>query len=261
MARPLIGIAASHHMVEDTYAVQATGTRTIEAVAAVSGCLPMLLPGMPDTQDIADLLQTLDGIILTGGRANVHPKFYGEELTEAHGQMDEDRDAVVLPLIRAAIDAGTPVFGLCRGIQEMNVALGGTLWPEVGDLPGKHRHRMPKGCKDPEIIFRIREEVRLLPGGELNKILGKDHVRTNSLHGQAIRDPGKRVVVEGWAADDTIEAISVAGAPRFALGVQWHPEYDAHVDPVSRPLFEAFGDAARSRQMERLGAAPRYARA
>lgn len=251
MTRPLVGIAASHHLAEDTYEVQMTGRRTIDAVGEVADCLPMMIPGLPEAVDTADLLGTLDGIVLTGARANVHPKHYGEEWTEGHGLMDEGRDAVVLPLIRAAIDRGIPLLGLCKGIQEMNVALGGTLWPEVGDLPGRHRHRMPKGCRDPEIIFELREHVRLRPGGVLAGMLGTERIVTNSLHGQAIRDAGERVVLEGWAADDTIEAISIAGAPGFAIGVQWHPEYDAERDPVSQVLFRQFGDAVRARRARR----------
>ena len=194
------------------------------------------------------------GIVLTGARANVHPRHYGDELTEAHGLMDEGRDAVMLPLVRAAIERGVPVFGLCKGIQEMNVALGGSLWPEVGELPGRHRHRMPKGCKDPKIVFELRERVCLRPGGELARIVGAESIVTNSLHGQAIRELGQRVIVEGRAADETIEAISIEGARSFAIGVQWHAEYDAENDPVSRALFHAFGEAARARQLRRQAA-------
>ena len=252
--RPLVGVAASHHLAEDTYEVQMTGRRTIDAVAQAAGCLPMLIPGLPDSVDIGDLLGTVDGIVLTGARANVHPRHYGEELTEAHGLMDEGRDAVILPLVRAAIERGVPLLGLCKGIQEMNVALGGSLWPEVGALPGRHRHRMPKGCRDPEIVFELRERVRLRPGGEVARLLGTENIVVNSLHGQAIRDLGRGVVVEGWAADDTIEAISVEGARSFAIGVQWHAEYDACRDPVSVALFRAFGEAARARQARRRAA-------
>lgn len=251
MARPLVGILASDHLAEDSYDVQMVGQRTIEAVAQVSGCLPLLIPGLPDSVDIADLLATLDGLVLPGARANVHPMYYGEELTDAHGVMDEGRDALGQPLIRALIEKGTPVFGLCRGIQEMNVAFGGTLWKEVGDLPGRHRHRMPPGCKDPEIIFELREHVRLRKGGAVARIIGADNIITNSLHGQAIREPGERVIIEGWAADETIEAISIKGAKSFAIGVQWHPEHDAAIDPPSRALFQAFGDAAREFQARR----------
>lgn len=254
MTRPLIGIAASHHMAEDTYEVQMTGRRSIDAVGEVSDCLPMIIPGLPNAVDIADLVSTLDGLVLTGARANVHPRHYGEALTEGHGVMDEDRDAVMLPLIRAALDMGIPILGLCKGIQEMNVALGGTLHPEVGDLPGRHRHRMPKGCRDPEIIFELRENVRLLPGGEMARMLGTEQIITNSLHGQAVWTPGERVVVEGWAADDTIEAISIAGARSFAIGVQWHAEFEADKDPVSKVLFTELGNAARARQARRRSA-------
>lgn len=251
MTRPLIGIAASYHLAEDTYEVQMTGRRTIDAVAQVAEGLPMLIPGLPEAVDVGDLIGTVDGIVLTGARANIHPRHYGEELTEAHGLMDEGRDAVMLPLVRAALERGVPILGLCKGIQEINVALGGSLWAECGDLPGCHRHRMPKGCKDPAIIFELRERVRLRPGGALARIVGADEIVTNSLHGQAIRETGDRVVVEGRAADETIEAISVEGAPSFAIGVQWHAEYDAAADPVSRAIFRAFGDAARARHARR----------
>lgn len=254
MTRPLIGIQCSHHMAEDTYEVQMTGRRTIDAVRQVGECLPLLIPGLPSAVDLADLCATLDGIVLTGGRANVHPEFYGEDLTDAHGAMDRDRDDLVLPMVRAAVDLGIPILGLCRGIQEMNVAFGGTLYPEVGDLPGRHRHRMPKGCKDHEIIFELREQVRLRPGGVMHQMLGTESIMTNSLHGQAVKDPGDRVVLEGWAADDTIEAISIKGAPSYAIGVQWHAEYEAHADPVSQVLFREFADAARARQSRRRGA-------
>ena len=254
MTRPVIGIQCSHHMAEDTYEVQMTGRRTIDAVARVSDCLPLLIPGIPDAVDLGDLCATLDGIVLTGGRANVHPRHYGEDLTEAHGAMDEDRDDLVLPMVRAALDLGIPMLGLCKGIQEMNVALGGDLHVEIGDLPGRHRHRMPKGCKDHEVIFELREQVRLRPGGVLARMLGTEQIVTNSLHGQAIREPGKRVVLEGWAADETIEAISIKGARSMAIGVQWHAEYEAHADPVSKVLFSELGDQARARQARRRGA-------
>lgn len=246
MARPVVGIICSRVLTEHVRETQMTGRRNIDAVAAVADCMPLLIPGMPEAIPVNDLLDTVDGVVLTGGRANVHPRHYGEELTERHGDIDEGRDGVALPLVRACVEAGVPILGICKGIQEMNVALGGTLHPEVGELPGKHRHRMPKDCKDPAIIFELREQVRLRPGGVLATLLGTESIRTNSLHGQAILEPGERVVVEGWAADDTIEAISIAGATSFAVGVQWHAEYNAETDPVSRALFTSFGEAARA---------------
>ena len=123
MTRPVIGIACSSHLVEESYEVQMTGRRTIDSVREVSDCLPLLIPGLPEAVDIGDLIGSLDGIVLTGSRANVHPRYYGEELSEVHGVMDEDRDAVMLPLVRAALDVGLPMLGLCKGIQEMSARL------------------------------------------------------------------------------------------------------------------------------------------
>lgn len=243
--RPVIGVTGSHLMAEGTYAVQAAGMRNLEALAEASDCLPIIVPGMPEAGDIAELLDICDGFLLTGGRANVHPSYYGEEPTEKHGMFDLGRDRVTLPLVNAAIECGLPVFGVCRGIQEMNVALGGTLHPEVRELPGKMNHRMPPGEKDPEIIFRKRHIVRLKPGGRFASLLGCEEILTNSLHGQAIVEPGRGVVVEGVSEDGVVEAISVEHARSFCMGVQWHAEYEAARDAVSAVLFRAFGQAAR----------------
>ena len=243
--RPVIGVTGSHLMVESTYAVQGAGMRNLEAVAEVADCLPIVVPGMPEASEVRELLSLCDGFLLTGGRANVHPSHYGEAETEKHGTFDPGRDNVVLPLITAAVESGLPVFGVCRGIQEMNVAFGGKLHPEVRELPGKMNHRMPPGEKDPTVIFRKRHTVRLTPDGEFARLLGTEEIVTNSLHGQAIIEWGERIAVEGVSEDDVIEAISVRDAPSFALGVQWHAEYEAASDPVSRRLFEAFGEAAR----------------
>lgn len=259
MPRPVIGIACGAYKVENTYEVQMTGRRTIDAVREVSDGLPLLIPGLPDAADIGDLCETLDGIVLTGARANVHPKFYGEELGPIHGDMDEDRDSVMLPLVRAALEHGIPILGLCKGIQEMNVAFGGTLYPEVGALPGRHRHRMLKGCKDQDIIFEKRERITLKPGGVVARLMGSEEIWTNSLHGQAVAEPGERVVVEGHADDGTIEVISIEGASAFSVGVQWHAEFEPEIDPVGGALFRALGDDARERQAKRAGRTARIA--
>ena len=260
-SRPVIGVTGSMQMAEGKYAVQAAGMRNLEAVAEVADALPVIVPGMPEASEIAELIELCDGFLLTGGRANVHPSHYGHEETEAHGTFDHGRDGVVLPLIHAALEHGVPVFGVCRGIQEINVALGGTLHPEIRELPGKMNHRMPPGERDPEIVFRKRHKVALTEGGAFARLLGTTEIMTNSLHGQAIVDWSDRVAIEGVAEDGVIEAISVPEARRFALGVQWHAEYDAAMDPVSRALFEAFGDAARRRREEKLGHAGRLVRA
>lgn len=254
--RPVVGVTASYHRIDDTYDAQVCGNRTPQAVAEAAGCLPLLVPGLPEAVTAEELVALLDGLVLTGARPNVHPSQYGHDETEAHGPFDPGRDAVTLPLIRAMVEAGKPVLGICRGIQEMNVAFGGTLYPEVGALPGRMNHRMPKGERNPEVIFARRHTVTFRAGGAFHRLLGHDAAVTNSLHGQAVWEPGPRVVVEGWAEDGTIEAISITGAASFALGVQWHAEYDASTDPVNRALFAAFGEAARvAAGVEEAGAA------
>ena len=155
---------------------------------------------------------------------------------------------MALGLITACVERGIPLFGICRGLQEMNVAFGGSLHPEIREIPGRMNHRMPRLENgeihpDPQVIFADRHEVSLVPGGAFATILGCEKIKVNSLHGQGILEPGKRVVIEGVAEDGTIEAIRIADAPGFALGVQWHAEYDPHRNPINRALFQAFGEA------------------
>ena len=246
MTRPLIGVTAFRHVVDGRFEAEVCGTRNTEAVAEVAGGAPLILSGRPDAWEPERLAGVLDGLLLTGGRPNVHPRHYGQAPTERHGAFDEGRSDLVLPLIRLMVARGKPVFGVCLGIQEMNVAFGGTLHPEIRDEPGRMNHRMPPDEPDPEVIFRPRHTVRFREGGAFHRLLGRSESVTNSLHGQAIREPGPRIAVEGVAEDGTIEAISVTGAAGFALGVQWHAEYDAGTEPVNRTLFEAFGAAARA---------------
>lgn len=248
MSKPLIGVVATHRIVENTYAVQAVGERNLHALRDVLDAQPLLIPGMPETQDIPRLIELFDGFLLTGGRPNVHPSEYGHDPSPAYEPYDQGRDAVALPLVRAAVETGTPILGICRGIQEMNVAFGGTLHPEIRDLPGRMNHRMPKGETDETVIFRLRHEVKLTPGGVFAGIFGSDTVLVNSLHGQGILEPGDRVVIEGHAEDGTPEAIRIEGAPGFALGVQWHAEYAAAENDVNRALFDAFSAAVHARK-------------
>ena len=182
--------------------------------------------------------------MFTGGRPNVHPEEYGEQATAAHGDFDRARDAVTLPLIRACVERGQPFFGVCRGFQEVNVAMGGSLYPEIRDLPGRTNHRMPPDGTLEE-KFALRHEVTFTEGGPFHRLLGKQSVMTNTLHGQGIKAAGNRVVIDGYAPDGTPEAIYIDGAPGFTMSVQWHPEYNAGMDPVSKVLFGAFGEALR----------------
>jgi putative glutamine amidotransferase len=242
MHRPIVGIIGNQHLINDQYPAHAGGTMNSEAVASVSGCMPLLIPADPRFVSVAELLEVCDGFLLTGGRPNVHPEEYGEAWTEAHGSYDRARDAIVLPLVRACVERGQPVFGICRGFQEVNVAMGGTLYPEIRELPGRMNHRMPPDGTLEE-KFALRHVVTLQEGGVFHRLWGTTEVLTNTLHGQGIDVPGPRVVIDGHAPDGTPEAIYIDGAPGFTLAVQWHPEYRAAEDPVSRPLFQAFGAA------------------
>ncbi len=242
MARPIVGIIGNHHLINDQYPAHAVGAINSQAVAEVSKAFPMMIPADPRLVSVDELREICDGFLFTGGRPNVHPEEYGEAETEAHGAFDRARDSITLPLIRACVDSGQPFFGICRGFQEVNVAMGGTLHPEIRDLPGRMNHRMPPDGTLEE-KFAIRHAVRFTEGGVFHRLMGADCVMTNTLHGQGIKTPGARVVIEGFADDGTPEAIYIDGAPGFTLSVQWHPEWNAANDPVSRPLFQAFGAA------------------
>jgi putative glutamine amidotransferase len=248
MTKPVVGIIANVHVVENRFPAQMVGERNLRAVAEVTGALPLMFAGTPEITDIGALLDTVDGILLTGARANVHPARFGLEPHPKHEPYDPHRDALALALVEACVERRVPLFGICRGFQEMSVAFGCSLHPEIRELPGRINHRMPRLENgeihpDPTVVFADRHEVKLIPDGAFARILGCDTIRVNSLHGQGIDVPGKRIVVEGVADDGTIEAIRVADAPGFALGVQWHAEYEAQKNPVNRKLFEAFGAA------------------
>ncbi|GLO71100.1 gamma-glutamyl-gamma-aminobutyrate hydrolase [Phaeobacter inhibens] len=244
MTRPKVGIIGNSYLINDEYPAHAGGTMNSEAVAEVAGCMPLLIPSDPRFLSVEELLESFDGFLLTGGRPNVHPNEYGEAETDAHGAFDRARDAIALPLVRACVERGQPFLGICRGFQEVNVAMGGTLYPEIRDLPGRMNHRMPPDGTLEE-KFAMRHIVELTEGGVFHRLFGAAEVMTNSLHGQGIKAPGSRILIDGTAPDGTPEAIYVKDAPGFTLAVQWHPEWDAANDPVSRPLFTAFGDAVR----------------
>jgi putative glutamine amidotransferase len=253
MKRPVIGVIGNTRQVENRFPAQFVGEKNLRAVADVAGALPMMFAGTPEITDIDALLEAVDGVLLTGGRANVHPSRFGVEPHPKHEPYDLHRDALALALVDACVTRGVPLFGICRGLQEMNVAFGGTLHPEIRELPGRVNHRMPRLDTgeihpDHEVVFGDRHDVRLTPGGAFSRILGKETIRVNSLHGQGILEAGKRVIVEGIAEDGTIEAIRIADAPAFALGVQWHAEYDPQRNPINRALFKAFGEAVAARR-------------
>lgn len=248
MKRLVVGVIGSEHLAENRFPAQRVGERNLRAVADVVGALPLVFAGDPAITDIEALLDTVDGVLLTGARANVHPTHFGAEAHPSYEPYDQRRDALALHLVRVCVERGVPLLGVCRGFQEMNVAFGSSLHPEIRDLPGRMNHRMPRLPSgeihpDQEVIYGERHDVRLVHGGAFAKLFGRDTVRVNSLHGQGVLEPGQRIVVEGVAEDGTIEAIRIADAPGFALGVQWHAEYDPQRNPVNRALFQAFGAA------------------
>jgi putative glutamine amidotransferase len=248
MSKPVVGVIGNAHVINERHNVQIVGQKNMRAVAEVAGALPLMFAATPEITDVDALLDSVDGILLTGGRANVHPSHFGVEPNPKHEPYDEARDAMALGLIRAAVDRGVPLLGICRGLQEMNVAFGGSLHPEIRELPGRMNHRAPRLDNgdfhpDPNVVFADRHEVALARDGFFARLLGCPSIRVNSLHGQGILEPGERVVLEGIAEDGTIEAIRIADAPAFAIGVQWHAEYDPQTNPINKALFEAFGAA------------------
>src|SRR4030081_850741 len=224
MRRPVVGVIGNAYRIEDRFATQLVGERNLRAVAEVSGALPLMFAGSPDITDTGALREAVAGVVLTGARANVHPARFRTEPDPRHEPYDLHRDDLALALSEACVTRGIPLFGICRGLQEMNVAFGGSLHLEIRDLPGRMNHRMPRLENgeihpDPQVVFADRHEVRLVAEGFFAGLLGCETIRVNSLHGQGILEPGERIVVEGVAEDGTIEAIRIADAPGFALGV------------------------------------------
>ena len=254
MKRPVVGVIGNAHRIENRFNIHGVGERNLRAVAEVAGALPLMFAGTPDVTDIGALLQAVDGILLTGARANVHPTRFRSKAHPAHEPYDENRDALALALVEVCVAEAIPIFGVCRGFQEMNVTYGGTLHPEIRELPGRMNHRMPRLetgeiHPDPAVIFADRHDVRLVAGGVFAQILGCETIRVNSLHGQGIDRPAPGLFVEAVAPDGQIEAVSLPSA-RFVIGVQWHPEYRAAENPMSQALFSAFAHACHATGME-----------
>jgi putative glutamine amidotransferase len=228
------------------------GDKYARAVWEVSACTPMIIPAMAESQQVHDMLDSLDGLMFTGSPSNVHPTRYGQQPHERAEPYDEARDATTFALIDAALEKGLPTLFVCRGFQELNAALGGTLHPRLHEVEGRLDHRMPKH-DDPDVRYGLRHAMTFTPGGRFAEIAGATEIQVNSLHGQGIDAPAPGLEMEGHAPDGTPEAVSVKGAKAFALGVQWHPEYKAWENPFSRQLFEAFGAATRARAAARAG--------
>lgn len=243
MNQPLVAVSTDTRQFEN-YTWHATPQQYLEAAISAAGVFPVLVPSFGDRLDLDQLLSSVDGVMVTGSKSNVHPSLYGGDASEANGPYDPARDATTLPLIRRAIERGVPLLAICRGIQEMNVALGGTLATEIQEREGSLDHRAPVSDNQAE-RFAIRQAVAIKPGTCLAGVFGAGDIMVNSVHRQAVDRLGPKLQVEAVAPDGTVEAISVRDARAFAVGVQWHPEYWAHSDSASARIFQAFGDAVR----------------
>jgi putative glutamine amidotransferase len=226
-------------------------TAQLKYVAAVSDgahCAPLIIPALGAATDIEALLAVADGVMLTGSPSNVHAGLYGEALLDPSLPLDAARDATTLPLIRAAIQRGIPLLAICRGFQEVNVALGGTLHQAVHHMAGMADHREQKS-HTLEQQYAPSHRVLLDPGGRMAQILGGvSEIMVNSLHGQGINRLAPGLAVEARADDGLVEAYRVADAMGFTLAVQWHPEWRFSENPDSIKLFTAFGEACTKYQ-------------
>jgi putative glutamine amidotransferase len=243
--RPLVGVSACCRKLDGS-PYHVAGDKYIRAVAEGAGGLPLLIPGLGSDLDVGHLIDRLDGLLITGSLSNVLPEHYGGAPSLPGTLHDPARDATTLPLIRAAIAAGVPLLGICRGLQELNVALGGTLFQQVHDEPDKHDHRFRD--EDPtEVQYGPAHPVRLVAGGLLAGLTGQTEIVVNSLHEQGIDRLAGGLNAEAYAPDGLIEAIRVTDARAFALAVQWHPEWRFWDNPASSAIFAAFGRAVAAR--------------
>lgn len=240
---PVVLVTTDRRIVEESV-LSVTPTKYLEAVFHAAGAVPLQLPPLGGDFDLDAVLDRVDGVLVTGAESNVHPARYGVEPSVGHAPFDAARDATTLPLIRRVLGRRLPMLAICRGHQELNVALGGTLATEIQTLAGRMDHRTPEVADEDE-KFAIRHAVSIVPGGMLARLTGETSIMVNSLHRQAIDRLAPGLAVEATAEDGTIEAVSVVGAPNFALGVQWHPEYWARSDAASGMIFAAFGAAVR----------------
>lgn len=251
MRQPLVAVSTDVKAFEN-YTWHAAPQQYLEAALGVAGVFPVLVPSFGKRLDLDSLLDSVDGVMFTGSKSNVHPSLYGGDASEANGPYDTARDSTTLPLIRRAIERGVPLLAICRGIQELNVALGGTLATEIQERDGSLDHRAPVS-DDQDERFAIRQSVTIKPGSCLAGVFGAGDIQVNSVHRQAVDRLGGRLQVEAVAEDGTVEAVSVKDARGFAVGVQWHPEYWAKSDDASARIFRAFGDATRSYALARSG--------
>ncbi|KFX70721.1 gamma-glutamyl-gamma-aminobutyrate hydrolase [Pseudomonas taeanensis MS-3] len=242
---PLIGVTACTKQI-GLHSYHIAGDKYLRAVVLGAGGMPLIIPSLGELIDQPTLLDNLDGLLFTGSPSNVEPHHYSGPASAPGTQHDPERDRTSLPLIKAAVAAGIPILGICRGFQEMNVAFGGSLHQKVHELDGFMDHREPEN-QPLEVQYAPSHPLQVQPGGVLAGIGLPSEITVNSIHGQGVERLAPGLRVEALAPDGLIESFSVEGAQNFALGVQWHPEWQVRSDPNYLAIFQAFGEACRKR--------------
>jgi putative glutamine amidotransferase len=242
--KPLVGIPCDLRMI-GPHPFHAVGEKYIVAVRDGAGAIPVLIPVLEKPIDVEEILDTVDGVLLTGSPSNVAPSLYGGPAPREGVLQDPRRDATTMPLIRRIVDRGLPLLAICRGFQEFNVAYGGTLFQHVEEQPGRFDHREDKH-QPLDVQYAPIHDVHLTPSGRLEAIAGQRTIKVNSLHGQGVDRVGEGLAVEAVAPDGQVEGLRVRNASNFALAVQWHPEWRFWENDFSKALFAAFGQAMRA---------------
>jgi putative glutamine amidotransferase len=260
--RPVVLVPCDNRMLGE-HPFHVLGQKYADAVRDAAQCLPVLIP-CTGQEDLDAYLDLADGVLLTGSPANVHPSHFGQDVRDPSLPLDPARDSVTLPLIRKVVERGLPMLGICRGLQEINVALGGTLHQAVQEVDGRMEHRGALGRPDAKAheVYAPAHPIQVEPGSCLAGLVGASEITVNSVHGQGVDRLADGLVVEAHAPDGQVEAFRIAAHRGFALAVQWHPEWRALENPVSMQIFGAFGQACREQMAKRLaGQASALARA
>lgn len=253
--KPIVLVPCDNRTYDDR-PMQVLLQRYSDALRDQANVLTLPLP-CTGKEDVEAYLALADGIMLTGSPSNVHPSHFGQDVLDPALPLDPARDSITLPLIRRAIEIGLPILAMCRGLQEINVALGGTLHQAVHEVDGRHDHRGAKGRRDvsTDEVYALAHPVHAVAGSQLADIIGTQPVEVNSVHGQGIDRLAADLTAEAFAPDGQIEAVSIASHPGFSLAVQWHPEWKPWESEASLQIFAAFGNACRA-HVAKQGATP-----
>ena len=255
-SKPIVGIITSEiSAFNGRQILHSAGQRYVESVMNFANVIPTLIPTCLNEGDLKDYVSRIDGILLTGGRANIEPHHFGGKSFPRDEIIDPERDRTVFCLIRECVKLEMPIFGVCRGIQEINVAFGGSLFYRVHQIKGKQDHRMPKDeDASVEEIFMPKHIIDFTNTGLFKSFVGKDEFLVNTLHGQGIDQLGKGLVVEAFSEDGLVEAVSIKDYCAFGIGVQWHAEFspERKENALNKVLFEKFGESCEAYRVKKL---------